>query len=232
MKKTIYIVHGWSTGPQNQDKWVLFRSLLEKGGFTTVFLKLPGLTTKLDTAWTLTDYVVWLEAQLPKQEAVFLLGHSFGGQISCQFAAQYPDRISKLVLVDSAGIIDRSVLKVCKRFIFKYLAKVGKIIFRSDFFRKILYKLAREKDYFNANEVQRKIMSNVINTEITSYLPEIKCETLIVWGEHDTVTPIQFAQIFRNKIKQSQLFIVPGAYHSPQFTHSKEVANRVKAFLR
>lgn len=232
MKQTVYILHGWAIDEANEKKWQAFRELLQEQGIASKFLPIPGLTTKLDEVWTLDSYVSWLESQLPKNESVILLGHSFGGQISCQFAAQNPERMTKLILIDSAGMIDRSFKKVLKRSIFKTAAVLGKPVFKHEFFRNVLYKLAREQDYLKANETQRQTMANVINTEILDYLPQIMCPTLIVWGEHDMTTPVKFAKQFKSLLQNSTLYIVKGARHSPQFTHQAETAAVIGAFLK
>lgn len=232
LNKTIYILHGWAIDPANEKKWHTFRTLLKKQGVLSKFLPLPGITTQLDEAWTLDSYVNWLEQQLPKDAPVTLLGHSFGGQICCQFAAQYPERVDKLILIDSAGIKDTSVRKILKRGIFKFFAKLGKPIFRHSLFRTVLYKLAREQDYLHANELQRQTMVNVINTEIVDYLPQIKCPTLILWGKNDMATPLKFAHQFQSLIPTNTLHVITEARHSPQFTHQEETAQVIGAFLK
>lgn len=232
MKNTVYILHGWAIDTENEKKWATFRDLLKKYSIQTVFLPLPGLTTKLETAWTLDDYIAWLEKELPKGEKAILLGHSFGGQIAARFAAQYPEKVTRLILIASAGMIDRAPQKVLKRMVFGFAAKVGKPILRHEVFRKVLYKLAREQDYLKANKTQRQTMANVINTEIIDYLPQIECPTLLIWGKNDTATPLKFAKVFQSEIEQSQLHIITNARHSPQFTHAIETAEVIGEFLK
>jgi len=231
MKKTIYILHGWAIDSENEKKWHEFRKLLSELGYETNFLAIPGLTNKLDKVWSLNDYVVWLENQLPK-EKVILLGHSFGGQIVSMFASRYLYRVKMIILIDSSGMIDKSLKKVIKRYVFRTAAKIGKTIFKHQVFRKFLYKLAREKDYFQADPIQRQTMANVINSEVTSQLDKIEAPTLIIWGENDTVTPLKFAKVFNSKIKNSELHIIEGARHAPQFTHILETAKIIGDFLK
>ena len=40
-------------------------------------------------------------------EKATLVGHSFGGRVAIYIAAKYPEKVEKLVLVDSAGIKPR-----------------------------------------------------------------------------------------------------------------------------
>ena len=160
------------------------------------------------------------------------MGHSFGGQIASVFASQHPEYVDKLILIDSSGIIDARLGKKIKRFVFKVLATVGKLVASSEFSRTILYKIARESDYLRADKTQRQTMAHVLSYEVTPHLEKIRAQTLIIWGEYDIVTPRFFADIFAKKIKGSQLHIVKEAAHSPQFTHAQQTATIIGTFLR
>jgi len=54
---------------------------------------------------TLSGVVMDLESlrQHLKQERLFLVGHSWGGMLAMAYAAAHPDRIDRLVLIDSGG---------------------------------------------------------------------------------------------------------------------------------
>jgi pimeloyl-ACP methyl ester carboxylesterase len=240
--KTLIILHGWAIDRNNESKWSEFRKLLEsRAGSTgidlkTVFLPLPGLTTKLDKAWTLDDYATWLKEQVDdlknENEELLLLGHSFGGQLAIRFIAKNPNNISRLILLDSSGIKDWSVRAVLKRSVFGGLASFGKTIFGDNqFMKKVLYKLAREKDYHQADEIQKETMKNVLNDEIVDDLDKVTCSTLIVWGENDQTTPLKNAKFLNEKITSSELSIIDNARHSPQFTHVAETTDVISNFI-
>jgi pimeloyl-ACP methyl ester carboxylesterase len=232
IKLAIYILHGWAVDPANEAKWQEVRQHLDAAGIKTHFVGLPGLTVPLpsETPWKLADYEQWLLKQLPEQ-AVIVLGHSFGGQLAVRLAAQHPDRVEKLILIDSSGIRDHSARSSLKRKFFYVVAKLGKVFSFLPFARKVLYRLAGEKDYFTAPPPMRQTMANVLAEEIVLELPLIKQETLLIWGSEDTITPIQNLQYFR-KIPRSVVKIVAAARHSPQFTHPETVGQLVAAFLK
>jgi len=229
--KKIYLLHGWAVDQFNQRKWQPLIEALEKKKIQPVFLKIPGLTGPLDQVWGLQDFVNWLAAELPKKGKVILLGHSFGGQIAIRFAAQNPDRVEKLILVDSAGIRDHSFQATLKRQVFWLAAKVGKLFFRSQIARQLLYILARERDYNTAPPLLKRSMSLVLDDEIVDDLPKLLCPTLIIWGENDTTTPLKFGKIKKKAIANSDLKVINGARHSPQFTHVDQVASEIAGFV-
>src|SRR5258708_16473475 len=139
----LIILHGWSIDPATLQKWQHLCDFLEKKGIEGEILKIPGLSAPLDEVWSLQDYVQWLDGQLAGKKDVVLLGHSFGGQIAIRYAAQFPDKVAKLILIDSAGMRDHRPLPAIKRNSFYVAAKMGKVFFQSEIFRDLLYKLAR-----------------------------------------------------------------------------------------
>lgn len=227
----IYILHGWAIDQNNAHKWQPLMDRLVELGVKTTFLGIPGLSSPLNEVWNLQDFVDWLSKQLPKGKKVILLGHSFGGQIAIRFATQNPDRVKKLILVDSAGIRDHSLKAVVKRKGFWVAAKIGKLLFNFEWARKLLYLFARERDYKNAPPLLKRSMSLVLDDEIVDDLQYITCPTLLIWGEKDKVTPLKFGRQKNSLIKQSQLEIITDARHSPQFTHVRKVAVLISKFV-
>ena len=231
MPKSIYLLHGWAVNQLNQDKWLPLIDKLANQAVKAVFLPIPGLTSPLNEVWDLPDFIKWLGHTLP-DKPVILLGHSFGGQLAAAFAAQYPDRVEKLILIDRSGVRDNSPLAETKRTVFLIMAKVGKFLFKNEALRKFLYKAAREQDYLNAPPLLRRSMSNILDAEIGHELPKIKCSTLLIWGRNDKVTPLWLGQFFKQRISHSRLAVIDEARHSPQFTHVQEVAQLVTDFVK
>lgn len=235
-KQKIYLLHGWTTALDTQDKWQPFIKLLTEKGYHPVFLKIPGLTAALSHSWDLNDYVSWLESQLKSEKEVILLAHSFGGQLAIKYSAFHQEQIEKLILIGPAGIKDNSERKKLKRIVFAQLARIGKVITKylpgKRFLRCLLYKLAREKDYYDCPSQLRQTMSNVINEDVSDLLEKIKAETLLIWGSEDKEAPFENSKIFERKIDHCHLVSIRNARHSPQYTHTKQVALIVNNFLQ
>lgn len=227
----IFILHGWSQEKNNRLKWEPFINQLKQNKINSEFLQIPGLDSKINRPWLLQDYMNWLKTKLPKNQKIILLGHSFGGQISTLYTSQNPNKVKKLILLDSSGIINKSLDRKIKQLIFYPLAKIGKIFFKDQKYRKLLYKIAREHDYEKADFNLRKTFINVKKTEIINNAKSITCPTLIIWGLNDKITPIYFAHLFNQSIKNSKLYFIKEARHSPQFTHSQKVASLICDFL-
>jgi len=236
-KTTICILHGWSLEPDLKKRWQSLINLLQKEGFQVKYLSLPGFDQPISKPLTLDQYQEHVLHQIKNETSIILLGHSFGGQLATRVASSRPKNLSALILVAPSGIIDRSLTKSIKRTIFILLAKVGKIVvnnlpsFIQQKSKKLLYLLAREKDYLNAPNYLKKTMSNILADEITDDLPKINVPTLIIWGEKDRFTPIKNATIFATGIHKAQLKTISNEKHRPYFTQPKLVASHIIHFL-
>lgn len=224
--KRIYIVHGWAYG---LEKWDVASQLMKQTGFEPVFLHVPGLTKESKKAWDMPGYVDWLHKELAKEKApAILLGHSNGGRIALNFALKYPEKIKQLILLDSAGVYHDGLKIRTKRAVFKGLAKAGKLISKSAFLRKVLYKLAREQDYLNAPEHMRKTMANMLESDKLLKPERVTVHTTLIWGEEDSATPPADAYVLQRKIAGSTIHWVKEARHSPHHTHPEEFVTILK----
>lgn len=221
----IVILHGWTT---LVEKW---SPLLEElKDLKPELFTIPGLTEKISRPWQLDDYVSWLKRKIGSKESI-LIGHSNGGRIILAFAHKYPENVKKIVLIDSAGIYHKAFTLQLKRLLFKTAAKLGKKLTSSNSLRNIMYKLAGESDYQNADLIAKQTMINLISSDLTSILDKIKIPTLIIWGGEDKVTPLSDGRLIHSLIKNSELEVIKDARHSPQFTHPKEVAKIIYEYL-
>lgn len=218
----IYILHGWS---YSVEKWTPFVKDLESKGFKINLLKIPGLTEKINKPWSIENYDNWLYKKLENEKKIILIGHSNGGRIAMAFAIKYPDKVSKLILIDSAGIFHNEVFLRTKRILFGSLAKIGTKIVSNKNLRDFLYFLARERDYKNASPNMKRTMVNLIESDKTLKIDRISVPTIIIWGQDDRITPVSDGKILSERIVNSKLYIINDARHSPQFTHSQQVCD-------
>lgn len=223
--KKIIILHGWT---YSTEKWQTFLDILEKKGFEPIMLNVPGLTSENDKIWRTEDYINWLYEKIEKEKGkAVILGHSNGGRIALNFAIKYPEKVEKLILIDSAGIYHNELPLALKRVIFRTLAKWGKKITNSNILKKIFYKIVGESDYNNASVNMKQTMLNLLNSD-KSLSPEgIQTPTLIIWGREDKITPLSDGRAINKLIKNSKLEIIENARHTPQFTHPNQVAKAI-----
>lgn len=139
---------------------------------------------------------------------VILVGHSFGGRVAIEYAGH--NNIKGLVLVDSAGLKPKfsfkKAYKISKYKFVKKLAAWGLV-------NKSKLKKYGSPDYAACDEKLKRVLVCAVNYNQSKLIKNIKCQTLIVWGEKDKDTPIYMAKRFNKGIKSSGLVVLPGAGH-------------------
>ena len=226
----IILLHGWGT---NYHTFLKLTNEI-KNKYTVFLIDLPGfgLSDEPTKIYNLDNYVEFLKTFIEELqiENPIILGHSFGGRIAIKYAAEYSN-ISKLILVDSAGIKHRLSLKQ-KLNIIKY--KLLKKYYR--FTKKInkyneLVKTNGSTDYVNSTDVMKGILSKVVREDLKKELKKIKVETLIIWGKDDSVTPYKDALVMNKLIKNSGLVTIENAGHFPYLERSNYFNIIIKNYL-
>jgi len=217
------ILHGWGVG---HSSWIETQDKLSKN-FQVITLDLPGFgkSDLPEQAWNVQNYVDFVLdfMNILGIDKFYLLGHSFGGRISIKLAAQSPEKIKKLILVDSAGIRHN------KPFIKKVVSKF-KIFSRLpgyNVLRRLLYRILNNRDYFEEKGIKKEIHNKVIAEDLTDYLKKIFLPVLIIWGKRDKLTPIKDGYLMKKKIKNSELKIFDCG-HGP---HHEEPDLLIKTIL-
>lgn len=224
-------LHGWrAQGLVWRD---VAARLSESRDFAIYLLDLPGFggSTLPKTPFHVQDYTNLISGFIEKLDLgkVILIGHSFGGRIATKLAAQKPELVEKLILVDSAGLMTNK-----KSGGLKFLAKMVKPLFRPKFMkglREKIYQKIGAEDY-TATPNLKETFLKVINEDLSGYLPKVSQPTLIIWGENDKTTPLGDAKIMKAKIKNSQLVVFENAGHSCFLDKPKEFCDELIRFIK
>ena len=126
--KDLYIIHGWT---YTVKPWEKTLALLKNKGVKVEMLNVPGLTTESKKVWTIDDYVAWANKNIP--DGAVALGHSNGGRILLNLCNKKPEKLKRLILLDSAGVYEKSF----KRDSMRKISKLGAPLKKSKFLTKV-----------------------------------------------------------------------------------------------
>ena len=87
-------------------------------------------------------------------------------------------------------------------------------------------------DYRNASPIMRQCLVRAVNEDLEGLLPSIKQDTLLVWGDQDTATPIRDANIMKEKITNSGLVVLEGAGHFSFLEKQSLFTNVMRTYFR
>ena len=216
----VLLLHGWGA---NLKSFANLINLL-KSKYRVLAIDYPGFgeSDKLKTSFCVDDYCDIVVEFLKKLnvEKLILVGHSYGGRIILKLnnRKDLPFVIEKNVLIDSAGIIDKKdiVVKI-KVVIYKLFKKIFiSLPVSSEKKDELVMKLRKKigsSDYGIASRVMQETLVKSVNEDLTYCLDNMK-ESLIIWGDNDTVTPLWMARTMEEKIKNSGLVILKGGHFS------------------
>lgn len=160
--------------------------------------------------------VRWLDA-IGVERAHFV-GHSMGAQVGVHLAGRWPERIDRLVLSDAAGIphplSSHHLLDVAWRLVRpRAWGRIG-------FFPTIATDALR-----TGPRTMARALRSIVADDIRPLLPRVRAPTLLLWGEHDPITPVADAEVIAGLIPDARLVVIEGASHNP-------MADRPRAFNR
>ncbi|MBQ3464441.1 alpha/beta hydrolase [Candidatus Saccharibacteria bacterium] len=218
----LYIIHGWTYTTKYWDETL---KILEKRGVEVEMLKVPGLTKKDDHVFKISDYVRWADQNIP--DGSVALGHSNGGRILLNLCAENPQKLEKLILLNSAGVYEKST----KRDIFRTVSKLFAPLKKLPLLRKIVHKLLGASDYDHAPENMKKTLAGLLDSDKSLTLEKVTTETTLLWGEKDTTTPPHQGRALHEKLKNSTLTFYKDWDHAPYIKHPDELADAIISAL-
>ncbi|NJN19512.1 MAG: alpha/beta fold hydrolase [Oscillochloris sp.] len=71
----------------------------------------------------------------------------------------------------------------------------------------------------------------ILNADISLRLGAIQAPTLVVWGQHDRLLPLELGRRIQAAIPDAQLAIIAGAGHNPMWERPAAFNRAVLAFL-
>lgn len=214
----ILMLHGWGSNSE------VHRAMLEQlsRGYRVLALDLPGFgkSEEPPRAYCVDDFADVVQDFLQSLgiSAVTLIGHSFGGRIIIKLAnRRLPFAISRIVLIDSAGIRPQPSKKGgAKRRLYRILKAIANFAPIRKCFPNFLEALRQHfgsADYAAASPRMRECLVRTVNEDLTPLLSGVTPETLLIWGENDTATPLSDGQTMERLMPNAGLAVIQGAGH-------------------
>jgi pimeloyl-ACP methyl ester carboxylesterase len=179
---------------------------------------------------------------------VAVVGHSLGGAAAITLAAEHPELVQRLVLVNAMSYPFRldfrsrlPLVPVVGGVLFKQL--YGRGTFRRHFrdnvfspgFSLPIDRIDRYYDQFNtpaARESAHAVLQSIRDTRpIVARITRITAPTLVMWGRRDRMFPPHFGQRLAREIAGARLDVLD-AGHSPNEERPQEFVHSISRFLR
>jgi pimeloyl-ACP methyl ester carboxylesterase len=255
----VVLLHGGGTDSAKLS-WGEVILPLAESGHRVIAPDLPGYgeTERPDIVYNTAFYFGFVKSFLDELalKKVSLMGLSMGGGISLAVTLNAPERVERLVLVDSYGI----QRKVAMHFISWLMVKTPGIMegtWKLERSSPAMLRWAMSNVVHDPKQLSPELMAEVTKDAnkplseraFTSYqrdemyanglktvfidrLHEIKVPTLIVHGQLDAGVPLACAEEAHRLIAGSQLVVFEGAGHWAQRERPEEFVKAVTTFLK
>lgn len=140
-----------------------------------------------------------------------LAGSSFGGWIAVLYALDHPDRVEHLVLESGGGLARPPgvPLTTTDR---ETAVKVLRAVWGPDY---VPPEWAIDALIARATNSPIVRLTGVFDYFVDARLKDVEVPVTLIWGEHDGVAPLSYAEALRDGIRGARLNIIKGAAHIP-----------------
>jgi pimeloyl-ACP methyl ester carboxylesterase len=242
----IILLHGFGSSLQTWDAWA---SVLQND-YRVVRFDLPGSglsepdpTGDYTDARTLALIGALMDRLQIDQASV--IGNSIGGRIAWKFAAEYPQRVRKLVLISPDGFASAGFgygdkhtvpasIKLMRYFLPKTLVRQSIASAYGNPSALTEETLDRYYDLMRAPGVRQAMIERMEQTVLLDPEPllrKISAPTLLVWGEKDALIPFGNADDYLRDIRDARLVSFPELGHVPQEEAPALSVQPVQSFL-
>ena len=180
-----------------------------------------------------------------------LIGNSAGGLITALCALTYPQRVERLVLVDSAGL-GRQLPWFLRFSSVPFLGELlqtpnvlnAKNMIRSIFYdprpvdRDVATELMQARNLPHAKRSVLKAIRSGVNLRglrrnmlVLHRLKDVSMPLLIIWGQEDRIVPVSHAYRAAEVLRDCKVHVIPRCGHWPQMEKSGEFNPLVLQFL-
>ncbi len=230
--KPILFVHGWGGNLYSLHAV----ALLASKNYTAILLDLPGFgkSDNPPAHWGVEGYAEIVNKFCKQLKLIkpYYVGHSFGGELGIYLAAHYPNLIDKLIISNSSYKRERKISRLAR--LFKSFPRNKFILLKTlePYIKKIYYKLFhKESDLIKYPHLESNFRK-IITQDLTPETKQIHTNTLLLWGEDDTMTPVIWGYELKKSIPGSILKVFPKVRHNLPLMYPNEVWTEIKIFLK
>jgi pimeloyl-ACP methyl ester carboxylesterase len=186
--------------------------------------------------------VIGLMDALRIEQAV-IGGISMGGYVTFALFRQAPERFAGMILADTKAQADTPVARAGRRAMSDLLHSKGLSAVVDGLLPKLLGETTRRERPELVAAARRLIEANhpagidqalhalMTRPDSTPDLGRIRCRSLVIVGQEDTVTPTADAELLARTIPGAALVVLPGAGHVSNFEAPEAFSNVLATFL-
>jgi pimeloyl-ACP methyl ester carboxylesterase len=250
-KPVMLLIHGYSA---SNFTWKTVAPMLAEQGFRVIAPDMIGFGFSSKPSWF--DYTISSQSRVIERfmdrlgiGSALVVGSSYGGAVAAMLTLDYPERVSKLVLVDAVSndeALNHPLVHLVKTPLIGEL--LGAFLVDSKAFVRHRMKTSLSPSNYHlvtdarVNGVHRPLHAadghNSMLHSVRNWQAQriehdahlISQPTLLIWGEHDVVIPPHNGRTLHRLIPNSRLVMFKNCGHVPQEECPADFARVVSEF--
>lgn len=201
----------------------------------------PNDIEKIDNLWdTVIAYEDLLDAL--KIKKCILMGHSFGGLLASELAAQRPKAILKLILIAPIGLWTEKAPYSVWNWCSPSFEEIMDVLFYDKTHPAVVERMTppaktRAADQWTIDFIwtlgcTAKVIWPIPDKGLKKRIHRIGCPSLVVWGEDDKLIPPVYAEEFGRALNDSEIYMIPKCGHEPPLEQKALLFNKVHPFIQ
>lgn len=178
-----------------------------------------------------------------KLSSVVLVGLSMGGYIALRANERHPERFRGLVLCDTRSEADGNDGKIRRAQQARTVKTDGMRKFAEGFLKAVFHDKSFQTNPGAVESIRiiiertsplavaGTLLALAARTDTTPSLFSINIPTLILVGQHDTLTPPSASHAMKEKIPNAEIHVIPDAAHLSNLENPGEFNKHLTAFL-
>lgn len=243
----VVLLHGFGA---SKETWASLIPAILQRDMTLYLLDLPGFGQsdyRADAHYTYEYQAHRLEkwARHLALPPAFWIGSSMGGAIGATLAANHPERVAGLILMNAAGMgsarhspMESQLLQgrnplipgdaAETRSLFRYTTWRGRAVFSR------VMPLAMGPEMRHRRPVNQHLFMDMMQPRerIPELLERVQAPAQVIWGERDQVVDVSCAHHYGALLPRAQVTILRGVGHLPMLEAPLRSARLVRRFVR
>lgn len=193
-----------------------------------------------DLAWHYVDLVDVIRRDKPggSLDPVPIVGFSLGAWIAAELAVLRPERVTRLVLINAAGLHVKDA-PIAELFTDDF-ERLKKLVFFDPQSSAVAEVFPTAMDdprvllWLRAREATARVgwSPYLHDPKLPRHLTRIRARTLVIWAKQDRLIPLAHGRYYAEHIPGARLHVFDNAGHMLPLERPDEVAGEVAAFIR
>lgn len=226
--RPLLFIHGWGLAPPAYA--TMLEALARNRRVVAPYM--PGLTwnhpVRRYSSHAELAAVVLSAADALGLEAFHLAGQSTGGGIAAALAADHPERVLSLTLIDASGLPHHAAR-------YPALARAREVIEETVTVGPTKASLIMARSFLTSlawgGLATLRMTAVPLRDNLTTTFQRITAPTLVLWGGRDRLFPLTAGEEMARLIPSARLHVVPDGWHSWEVNRGIEAARLIEQHI-